>query len=139
MYLALICFPSFQEYAIERLESYFQLKNEILNTTVILTATETGVKRKIQELDSWINPPLILMQWNWWHFYDEILLMKRLWYDDQSIAWSEEVGYRKKCQLVLWLTVLSAVEQCQQLLHHHEPQHLAKEFTYKSLIKRTCT
>lgn len=40
------------EYAIERLESYFQLKNKILNTTVISNGTEIGVKRKIQELDS---------------------------------------------------------------------------------------
>lgn len=37
------------EYAIERLESYFQLKNKILQTTV---AAEVGVKRKIQDLES---------------------------------------------------------------------------------------
>jgi hypothetical protein len=42
----------FQEYEIERLESYFQLKNKILNATVISAGTEIGVKRKIQELES---------------------------------------------------------------------------------------
>ncbi|PSN40773.1 Choline/ethanolamine kinase [Blattella germanica] len=41
-----------QEYAVERLESYFQLKNKILSTSVISTPAETGVKRKIQDLES---------------------------------------------------------------------------------------
>ncbi|XP_021929044.1 choline/ethanolamine kinase isoform X2 [Zootermopsis nevadensis] len=40
------------EYAIERLESYFELKNKILNTAVISPGAETRVKRKLQELES---------------------------------------------------------------------------------------
>jgi len=41
------------EYAIERLESYFQLKNKLLNGAAIAGgSTEGGVKRKIHELES---------------------------------------------------------------------------------------
>jgi hypothetical protein len=41
-----------QDYAIERLESYFQLKNKLLNGATISGSPEGGVKRKIHELES---------------------------------------------------------------------------------------
>jgi hypothetical protein len=41
-----------QEYAIERLESYFQLKNKLLNGAAMSGSPEGGVKRKIHELES---------------------------------------------------------------------------------------
>jgi hypothetical protein len=41
-----------QEYAIERLESYFQLKNKLLSGAAISGGPEGGVKRKIHELES---------------------------------------------------------------------------------------
>ncbi|GFG36751.1 hypothetical protein Cfor_09453 [Coptotermes formosanus] len=40
------------EYAVERLESYFQLKNKLLNSATISAGPEGGVKRKIHELES---------------------------------------------------------------------------------------
>ena len=47
--LSLLCL---QEYAIERLESYFRLKNKLLNGAAISGGSEGGVKRKIHELES---------------------------------------------------------------------------------------
>jgi len=48
--LSLLCL---QEYAIERLESYFQLKDKLLNGAAISGgSSEGGVKRKIHELES---------------------------------------------------------------------------------------
>lgn len=40
------------EYAVERLESYFQLKNKLLSCATISAGPEGGVKRKIHELES---------------------------------------------------------------------------------------
>jgi hypothetical protein len=51
--LAILSLLCLQEYAIERLESYFQLKNKLLNGTAIACgSSEGGVKRKIHELES---------------------------------------------------------------------------------------
>lgn len=50
--LAMLSLLFLQEYAIERLESYFQLKNKLLNGAAISGIAEGGVKRKIHELES---------------------------------------------------------------------------------------
>jgi hypothetical protein len=50
--LALFSLLCLQEYAVERLESYFQLKNKLLNSATISAGPEGGVKRKIHELES---------------------------------------------------------------------------------------
>jgi hypothetical protein len=50
--LAILYLLCLQEYAVERLESYFQLKNKLLNGAVTSGGPEGGVKRKIHELES---------------------------------------------------------------------------------------
>jgi hypothetical protein len=50
--LALLSLLCLQEYAVERLESYFQLKNKLLSCATISAGPEGGVKRKIHELES---------------------------------------------------------------------------------------
>ena len=50
--LAILSLLCLQEYAIERLESYFQLKNKLLNGVAISGGPEGRVKRKIDELES---------------------------------------------------------------------------------------
>lgn len=50
--LAILSLLCLQEYAIERLESYFQLKYELLNGAAISGSPEGRVKRKIHELEN---------------------------------------------------------------------------------------
>jgi len=77
--LAILSLLCLQEYAIERLESYFQLKNKLLNGAAISGGPGGGVKRKIHELESWICTYVCCSGW-WDSFMKSVcdMLAQRL-------------------------------------------------------------